>query len=138
MAIALTDKNAMKERLLQFAERLLKEGHYVEFATHDVTYVRRFLDEVVPRAGVGPDRYEVQMLYGVPRDRFLAELCDQGVKARVLVRVDGNASSKSFNLGGDYCRVEIDNSLTPVSGWITFNSGDGHILLEKGPGGIDC
>lgn len=63
---------------------------------------------------------------------------DQGVKARVLVRVDGNASSKSFNLGGDYCRVEIDNSLTPISGWITFNSGDGHILLEKGPGGIDC
>lgn len=83
--IALVDKPAMKDRLLAFAETLLRAGHYVEFATHDDGYVRRFLNEVVPRAGVGKDRYEVQMLYGVPRERFLADLRSQGVTARLYV-----------------------------------------------------
>jgi len=110
-AIALTDKNAMKERLLQFAERLLKEGHYVEFATHDLVYVRRFLDEVVTRAGVGPDRYEVQMLYGVPRDRFLAELCDQGVKARLYVPF-----ALGWELAIEYLRRRLDEY--PAMMWL--------------------
>ncbi len=83
--IALVDKPAMKDRMLAFAEKLLKRGHYVEFATHDDAYVRRFLGEVVPRAGVGKDRFEVQMLYGVPRERFLADLRKQGVRARLYV-----------------------------------------------------
>ncbi len=83
--IALVDKPAMKERMLQFAEVLLRRGHYVEFATHDDAYVRRFLGEVVPKVGVGPDRFEVQMLYGVPRERFLAELRGKGIRARLYV-----------------------------------------------------
>ena len=47
--IALVDKPAMKQRMLDYAERLLKRGHYVEFATHDESIVRKFVDEVVPR-----------------------------------------------------------------------------------------
>lgn len=39
----------------------------------------------MPRAGVGKDRYEVQMLYRVPRERFLADLRSQGVTARLYV-----------------------------------------------------
>ncbi|MBL8726356.1 MAG: proline dehydrogenase family protein [Planctomycetes bacterium] len=83
--IALVDKPAMKERMLQFAEVLLRRGHYVEFASHDDAYVRRFLGEVVPKVGVGPDRFEVQMLYGVPRERFLADLRSKGIRARLYV-----------------------------------------------------
>lgn len=83
--LALVDKPAMKERMLQFAEILLRRGHYVEFASHDDAYVRRFLGEVVPKVGVGLDRFEVQMLYGVPRERFLAELRAQGVRCRLYV-----------------------------------------------------
>lgn len=83
--VALTDKGAMKERMLAFAETLLRRGHFVEFATHDDAYVRRFLEQVVPRTGVGKDRFEVQMLYGVPRDRFLAELQRAGIAARLYV-----------------------------------------------------
>ena len=84
-SVALTSKPEMKERLLTYAEQLLKAGHYVEFATHDEPYVRRFIDDVVPRCGVGPDRFEVQMLYGVPRDRLLAELRRRGVRCRLYV-----------------------------------------------------
>jgi len=83
--VALADKPAMKERMLAYAETLLQRGHYVEFATHDDAYVRRFLEQVVPKTGVGKDRFEVQMLYGVPRERFLAELGRQGIKARLYV-----------------------------------------------------
>lgn len=83
--VALTDKVAMKERMLAFAETLLKRGHYVEFATHDDAYVRRFLEQVVPRTGVGKDRFEVQMLYGVPRERFLADVLRGGITARLYV-----------------------------------------------------
>ena len=83
--IAVTDKREMKERLLRFAERLLQAGHYVELATHDDQVIRRFLGDVVPRVGVGTDRYEIQMLYGVPRPKLLAALRKEGVRARLYV-----------------------------------------------------
>lgn len=109
--VALTDKPAMKDRMLAFAEKLLQRGHYVEFASHDDAYVRRFLEEVVPRTGVGRDRFEVQMLYGVPRDRFLADLLRLGVKARLYV---------PFALGWDmaiqYLRRRLDEY--PAMVWL--------------------
>ncbi len=84
-SIALRDKPAMKERMLGCARALFDRGHQVEFGTHDETFVRRFLSEVVPAAGVGTDRFEVQMLYGVPREKLLAELRRDGVRARLYV-----------------------------------------------------
>jgi len=66
-------------------EDLIARIYPVEFATHDDPCVRRFIDEVVPRVGAGPDRYEVQMLYGVPRERLLAELRERGVRRRLYV-----------------------------------------------------
>ncbi len=74
--VATRDKRLMKERMLDYAGRLLSRGHYVEFATHDTACIRRFLEEVVPAAGAGPDRFEVQMLYGVPRADFQRRLVE--------------------------------------------------------------
>jgi proline dehydrogenase len=71
---ATQDKREMKERLLQQSKILLERGNYVEFATHDEPYVRRFLEDIVPSTGVGSDRFEVQLLYGVPRDKLVKEL----------------------------------------------------------------
>lgn len=108
---ALVDKPAMKDRMLSFAERLLQRGHYVEFATHDDTYVRRFLEQVVPRTGAGKDRFEVQMLYGVPRDRFLADLRRQGVTARLYVPF-----ALSWDLAIQYLRRRLDEY--PAMVWL--------------------
>ncbi len=83
--VATVNKVEMKDAMLEHAEALLKRGHYVEFGTHDERYVRRFVDEVVPRAGVGTDRFEIQMLYGVPRERLLNSLRERGIKARLYV-----------------------------------------------------
>ena len=113
--IALVDKPAMKERMLTFAERLLRQGHYVEFATHDDAYVRRFVEQVVPRTGVGPDRFEVQMLYGVPRDRFLADLHRQGIKARLYVPF-----ALSWDMAIEYLRRRLDEYPAMV-GLVTKN-----------------
>jgi proline dehydrogenase len=73
-SLALTDKEPMKERLLQQSATLLDRGVYVEFATHDERCLRRFFAEVIVPRGLGGERYEVQMLYGVPRANLLAEV----------------------------------------------------------------
>ena len=109
--VALTQKSEMKERMLVCAERLLERGHFVEFASHDVAYVRRFLEEVVPRVGVGPDRFEIQMLYGVPRDRFLADILRQGVQARLYVPF-----ALGWELAIEYLRRRLDEY--PAMMWL--------------------
>lgn len=101
--IAIADKKAMKQRLLDLGEQLLRRGHYVEFATHDDGYVRSFLEQVVPKTGVGPDRYEVQMLYGVPREKLLRDLCDRGVKCRLYVPF-----ALSWAMAIEYLRRRLD------------------------------
>ena len=80
-----SDKIEMKARMLGHARTLMERGHFVEFATHDEKWIRRFLTEVVGRGDFGRDRFEVQMLYGVPRARLLKELTDQGIRCRLYV-----------------------------------------------------
>jgi len=110
-AIALTDKTAMKERLLVLAERLLRRGHYVEFATHDERFVRRFVGDVVPRVQAGRDRFEVQMLYGVPRQALLAELHASGVTTRLYVPF-----ALSWDMAISYLRRRLDEY--PAMMWL--------------------
>ena len=109
--IALVEKPAMKARMLEFAERLLERGHYVEFASHDVAYVRRFLEEVVPKVGATPDQFEIQMLYGVPRDRFLADMMRQGITARLYVPF-----ALGWDLAIEYLRRRLDEY--PAMMWL--------------------
>lgn len=74
--IALTDKPAMKEKLLSQSKRLLEKGVTVELATHDERVVERFVRELVQPMGVADDRWEVQMLLGVPRKQIQRQLLD--------------------------------------------------------------
>lgn len=101
--VAVTDKKTMKQRMLEYGEILLRRGHYVEFATHDEPWVRRFVDEVVPATGVTTDGYELQMLFGVPRGRLLAEMRRRGVQARLYVPF-----AKSWAMAVEYLRRRLD------------------------------
>lgn len=83
--VATTDKRQMKERLLTYSRTLLQRGHYVELGTHDERFVRRFVEEVVPAAGVGLEAFELQMLYGVPRNKLLGEMVGGGIKGRLYI-----------------------------------------------------
>ena len=73
--VAVTDKQAMKDRMVDQAARLLERGAFVEFATHDEACLERFLREVAPAA---PERCEIQMLLGVPRRPFAKRLMSGG------------------------------------------------------------
>jgi proline dehydrogenase len=82
--LAMQRKRDMKENLLRLVEKLLDRGHYVCVGTHDVQYVRKawqlLKDKKVPQ-----DRYEFQMLLGVPRDALQKELLDAGEKVRLYL-----------------------------------------------------
>jgi len=82
--IALTDKRSMKDRMVTYAARLLERGAKVEFGTHDEACLERFLREVAP---ADPERCEIQMLLGVPRDRFIRRVRDGTFGPLVPVRI---------------------------------------------------
>jgi proline dehydrogenase len=108
--IALVDKHAMKERLLELLEMMWANSQYVALATHDEWVIRRAL-ELADRMGKGPSDYEVQMLLGVPRSRIQREVQGRGVKVRLYVpygshwyayclrRLDGNPEMARMVLG---------------------------------------
>jgi proline dehydrogenase len=64
-------------------ERLLRDGHYPALATHDIAIIRAAI-AFARREGIGPERFEFQMLYGVRRD-LQAQLVKDGWTVRVYV-----------------------------------------------------
>lgn len=82
--VATTSKVEMKERMLDYSERLLRRGVPVEFGTHDDAFIERFARELAPQY---PDQCEVQMLLGVPRADLQARLISGQLGCPVPVRV---------------------------------------------------
>jgi proline dehydrogenase len=64
-------------------ERLLLSGEYHALATHDPRIIARAI-AFAEREGIGPDRFEFQMLYGIRRD-LQRNLIDRGYKVRIYV-----------------------------------------------------
>lgn len=82
--IALQNKTDMKKKLLEHVELLLQEGHYPEIATHEEWVIRDSI-QIAERLGLGNDRFEVQMLMGVPRQTLQDELVAKGIRVRLYV-----------------------------------------------------
>ncbi|PYR51641.1 MAG: proline dehydrogenase [Acidobacteria bacterium] len=82
-AIAYQKKAEVDLAFARLMRRLLVEGNYPAVATHDPTMLdlaRKYADEL----GVGRDRFEFQMLYGIRRD-LQAALHSQGYRVRVYI-----------------------------------------------------
>jgi proline dehydrogenase len=80
-AIAYPEKRDVDAAYLALVKQALVGGAYVAVATHDerlVSQVRAFAE----RAGIGRDRFELQMLYGV-RPALQRELAADGLKVLV-------------------------------------------------------
>ncbi|MCC7024778.1 MAG: proline dehydrogenase family protein [Thermomicrobiales bacterium] len=80
-SIAYPQKADVDRAYIALAERMLLEGGFTAIATHD----ERIIDHVIGftrRHGIGSDRFEFQMLYGV-RPQYQVELARAG--HRVLV-----------------------------------------------------
>jgi len=82
--IALQSKPEMKKKMLQQIEVLFKEGHYLEIATHDEPVISEAFD-IAEKLNMRKDRYEVQMLMGVPKQAFQDELIQNGILVRLYV-----------------------------------------------------
>ncbi len=82
--IALQKKSDMKEQLFQNMQLLLENGHYPEIATHDVPLIHRCMD-FLRENKIPSERYEFQMLMGVPRKTVQKELLKQGEIVRLYV-----------------------------------------------------
>ncbi|HEX7127180.1 MAG TPA: proline dehydrogenase family protein [Thermodesulfobacteriota bacterium] len=79
--VAFPRKADVDARFIELAERMLLDGRFTAIATHDeriIDHVRAF----VAKRGIGPERYEFQMLYGV-RSQLQLDLARQGYRVRV-------------------------------------------------------
>ena len=83
-AVAMQHKPEMKKKMVEQVERLFKEGHYPEIATHDRAVIEESLN-IAEKLNMTKDGYEVQMLMGVPLGDYQDELVKNGVKVRLYV-----------------------------------------------------
>jgi proline dehydrogenase len=81
---AISDKQEMKLRMIEYAKVLLAKNVFVEFGTHDEPCIERFAREVAPLA---PERCEVQMLLGVPRSTLQDRLQSGEAGPKLPVRL---------------------------------------------------
>lgn len=65
--VAFATKAEVDANFERLMECLLREGRYPALATHDERIIRRAI-ALCRREGIGPERFEFQMLYGVRRD----------------------------------------------------------------------
>ncbi len=97
--IAFTDKPTMKEKLLLLFEKMWAAGSYVAIATHDRNIVNRAL-ALAEKMGKTTDDYEVQMLLGVPLNRFQDDLVSRGIRVKLYVPYGKNWAA--------YCRRRMN------------------------------
>ena len=82
-AVAFQAKTEVDAAYARLMERLLHEGEYPAFATHDARLIQQAVD-IARREGIGRDSFEFQMLFGVRRD-LQRQLVDAGYAVRVYV-----------------------------------------------------
>jgi proline dehydrogenase len=81
--VAFQDKSDVDANYLRLMRRLLKDGNYPAIATHDELMIEG-TESYAKEQGIGPDRFEFQMLYGIRRDRQ-ESLVRDGYRMRVYV-----------------------------------------------------
>jgi proline dehydrogenase len=81
--VALQERGAIGDAFVALSERLLEADAYPGIATHDPDMIKRVSASARQR-GIGRERFEFQMLYGVRRDLQRSLLAD-GYRMRVYV-----------------------------------------------------
>lgn len=81
--VAFVTKAEVDRSFAALMERLLLAGTYPAIATHDERLIGRAIG-IARQHGIGPDRFEFQMLYGVRRD-LQERLVREGWRVRVYV-----------------------------------------------------
>ena len=82
-SVAYRNKTAVDANYARLMERLLVADAYPALATHDPKLIAKAI-EIAECKGIGRDRFEFQMLYGVRRD-LQRMLVDRGYTVRIYV-----------------------------------------------------
>jgi proline dehydrogenase len=81
--LAFPDKADVDANFVKLMQMLLSEGTYPGIATHDERMIEATRDYAA-KHGIGPDRFEFQMLYGIRRD-LQEQIVRDGYRMRVYV-----------------------------------------------------
>ena len=81
--VAFQDRAAIDDNYVRLMQLLLEHGNYPAIATHDPALIQA-TQEFAAAKGIGADRFEFQMLYGVRRDAQTGLVAD-GYRMRVYV-----------------------------------------------------
>ncbi len=83
-AIALQKKAEINEQFVKLVKTILNGGGYVGIATHDLALINELENWIIENK-IALDRFEFQVLYGVPMGGKLEELLSKGYKVRKYV-----------------------------------------------------
>jgi proline dehydrogenase len=86
-SVAYRTKAAVDANYARLMERLLVAGSYAALATHDPRLIAKAI-AIAEHEGIGPERFEFQMLYGIRRD-LQRTLLDRGYTVRIYVPYGG-------------------------------------------------
>ena len=82
--IALKDRAAIQDNFFNITKEILSGKGFVAIATHDIPLIDR-IDEWIEFTQVSSNRFEFQVLYGVPMGGRLEQLLDKGYAVRQYV-----------------------------------------------------
>ncbi len=82
-AIAIKEKQAIRDNYLKILELMFKEGNYVGIATHDEYLINKSY-ELIKKMDIPKDKFEFQMLLGV-REDLREKINRDGYKMRIYV-----------------------------------------------------
>jgi proline dehydrogenase len=81
--LAIKDMKEIRKNFLGLSKKLLENGGYPAFATHDPFLIDEIKNYIASK-NVSKDKFEFQMLYGVRR-KLSKRLADEGYKVRLYV-----------------------------------------------------
>jgi len=81
--VAFPSRPEIDESYVSITEQLLRSGQYHGVATHDPAIIER-VKRYAKEQGIGPERFEFQMLYGIRRD-LQQSLRAEGYNVRIYV-----------------------------------------------------
>jgi proline dehydrogenase len=82
--IAYHDNEEIRDRFFEDVKAILNGKGYVAIATHDITLINKIENWIIENK-IPLDRFEFQVLYGVPMGNKLQQLLDMGYKVRNYV-----------------------------------------------------
>ena len=82
--IAFQNENQINENYIALCQTLLEGEGFAEIATHDTELIHK-LDRWITENQIPMDRFEFQVLYGVPMGNTLENLKDKGYRVRVYI-----------------------------------------------------